>query len=217
MSSLLTQSEVMIDNMDAMHRASAFDSKHLVSLAHEQTGGKPLKDAYDKTDLYRTVPVVAAWLAVAQAAKTEGYTFFTPSRPGAPARNPKNNNGAEFAEAFKAFESGQSEYFSENKQTGELTLARPIHLSRSCLSCHGDTANSPTQDGKDILGFPIEDARLGDLKGAFILKTQMTGDHGRASDGDDRVGRRGIHSGDCAHRVPLDESLSPHPASASRH
>ncbi len=176
MSSLLAQSEVMIENMDAMHRASAFDSEHLVSLAKQQTGGKPLLEAYHQTDLYRTIPVVAAWLSVADAAKKEGYEFFTPSRPGVSARNPKNNNSADFAAAFKAFESGQTEFFSANKQTGELVLARPVYLNRSCLSCHGDPASSPTRDGKDVLGFPMENAKLGELKGAFVLKTQMTGD-----------------------------------------
>jgi len=176
MSSLLAQSEVMIENMDALHRAAAFDQTHLVERAKVQAGGKPLLETYGKTDLYQTIPVVAAWLAVAEAAKRDGYEFLTPSRPGVPARNPKNNNGADFAAAFQAFASGQPEYFSENKQTGELVLARPVHLNRSCLSCHGDPANSPTKDGKDILGFPMEGAQVGDLKGAFVLKAQMSGD-----------------------------------------
>jgi methyl-accepting chemotaxis protein len=176
MSSLLAQSETMIDNMDAMHRAAAFDQTHLLALAREQAQGRPLKEVYDQTELYRTVPVVAAWLAVAEAAKQEGYEFFTPSRPGVPARNPKNDNGEQFAAAFAAFAGGATEFFSEDKQTGELVLARAIHLNKSCLSCHGDPAKSPTKDGKDVLGFPMEGAKLGELKGAFVLKAQMTGD-----------------------------------------
>ena len=176
MSSLLAQSETMIENMDAMHRASAFNQSHLLGLANQQSDGRPLKEYYEKTELYRTIPVVAAWQAVAETAKKEGYEFFTPSRPGIPARNPKNNNGDQFAEAFKAFAGGQTEYFSENKHTGELILARAIHLNKSCLSCHGDPATSPTKDGKDLLGFPMEGATLGDLKGAFILKAKTEGD-----------------------------------------
>lgn len=176
MSSLLTQSETMIANMDAMHQAAAFDQPHLLKLAQEQAQGRPLQKSYAQTDFYRTIPVVSAWLAVAEAAKQEGYEFFTPTAPGVPARNPKNDNGAQFAAAFQAFSSGENEFFSEDPQTGELVLARAIHLNRSCLSCHGDPATSPTHNGKDILGFPMEGAKLGELKGAFVLKARMAGD-----------------------------------------
>jgi hypothetical protein len=31
------------------------------------------------------------------------------------------------------------------------------------LSCHGDPAKSPTGDGKDVLGFPMENAPLAAL------------------------------------------------------
>ena len=176
MGGLLEQSETMIDNMDAMHRAASFDQPHLLARAKEQVGGDSLKTAYAKTDLYNTIPVVAAWKSVAEAAKRSGYDFFTPSRPGFVARNPKNANGSDFADAFKAFEAGQKEYFIEDKQKGELVLAHPIYLSASCLTCHGDPANSPTKDGLDVLGFPMENAHVGDLKGAFVLKAKLTGD-----------------------------------------
>jgi methyl-accepting chemotaxis protein len=52
-------------------------------------------------------------------------------------------------------------------------LARPVRLQASCLSCHGDPANSPTGDGKDVLGFPMENAKQGDIKGAFVLKANV--------------------------------------------
>lgn len=176
MSSVLAQSEVMIENMDAMHRASAFDYAQLLTRAREQTAGKPLREAYAKTDFYRTIPVVAAWQAVANVAKKEGYQFFTPTRPGVPARNPRNDLGDRFNAAFQAFEKGETEYFSENKDTGELVLARPIRFSRSCLTCHGSPESSPTKDGRDLLGFEMEGAKVGDLKGAFVLTAPMSGD-----------------------------------------
>ena len=176
MSGLLAQSQVMIKNMDAMHRASAFDQSHLTKLARTQAGGRPLAQVYEQTDLYRTIPVVASWQAVAEAAQKEGYEFLTPAQPGVTARNPKNAFKPEFAEMFKAFEAGQSEYFAEDKKTGELVLARPVFLSKSCLSCHGDPATSLSKDGKDVLGIPMEGAKQGDLRGAFVLKAQMKGD-----------------------------------------
>lgn len=176
MAGLLGQSETMIENMDAMHKASAFDQAHLVALAKQQVGNQSLKEAYAKTDLYRTVPVVAAWNAVATAAREHGYEFYTPSHPSIPARNPKNGNGSAFAAAFAAFDSGAKEYFYHDEERDELVLAHPIHYSASCLSCHGNPANSPTKDGLDVLGMPMENAKLGELKGAFVLKARMKGD-----------------------------------------
>jgi methyl-accepting chemotaxis protein len=176
MGGLLSQSETMIENMDAMHKAAAFDQAHLVALAKQQVGGESLQKAYAKTDLYRTVPVVAAWNAVAAAAREHDYEFFTPSHPDIKARNPKNANGAEFAAAFAAFESGAKDYFYHDKERNELILAHPIHYSASCLSCHGDPSRSASKDGLDVLGFPMEGGAVGDLKGAFVLKAKMTGD-----------------------------------------
>ena len=42
------------------------------------------------------------------------------------------------------------------------------------MSCHGDPATSPTKDGKDIVGFPMENWKVGDVHGTFMLKTDFT-------------------------------------------
>jgi methyl-accepting chemotaxis protein len=99
--------------------------------------------------------------------------FFVSSRPGVPARNPKNDNGAQFEKAFQAFAQGETEYFREDRRHDELILARPVRLQESCLGCHGDPAGSPTGDGMDVLGFPMENLKLGDIKGAFILRASI--------------------------------------------
>jgi methyl-accepting chemotaxis protein len=44
---------------------------------------------------------------------------------------------------------------------------RAITLDASCMSCHGDPATSPTKDGKDFLGFAMENWKPGDMHGAF--------------------------------------------------
>jgi methyl-accepting chemotaxis protein len=41
------------------------------------------------------------------------------------------------------------------------------------LSCHGDPAKSPTADGKDALGFPMENMKVDDIKGAFVLEAAI--------------------------------------------
>ena len=44
---------------------------------------------------------------------------------------------------------------------------RPI-LDKRCMACHGDPKNSPSGDGKDALGFPMENMKLEDIKGAKV-------------------------------------------------
>jgi len=90
-----------------------------------------------------------------------------------PARNPKNDLGTNFAAAFQAFDQGAPEFFFEDRVHDQLVLARPVRLQASCLSCHGDPATSPTADGKDVLGFPMENMKQGDIRGAFVLEANI--------------------------------------------
>ena len=65
------------------------------------------------------------------------------------------------------------EYFEIDEKTGELVYARPIVLASDCLACHGDPANSPTKDGKDMLGFRMEGWHAGDRHGMFLLRSKL--------------------------------------------
>ena len=107
--------------------------------------------------------------------KMNGFTFLTPSRPDVTPRNPANRSD-EFADAFRAFAAGQSEYFAHDPSTNTLILARPVKLVDGCLGCHGDPATSPTHDGRDAVGTPMEGMHAGKIKDAFVLKAPMTKD-----------------------------------------
>jgi methyl-accepting chemotaxis protein len=170
MSSIIEQSEQVAANMDGMHQSHVFDTAGLVAAAKTQAAGKPLREVYAATDLYKTIPVVAAWKSVEPSAERNKFKFFTPSRPGIPARNAKNANGAEFAQAFEAFAKGETEYFFHDRSRDELVLARPVKLRESCLGCHGMPSRENGSDGNDTLGFPKEGLKAGDIKGAFVLK-----------------------------------------------
>jgi len=172
MSAIITQSEEVAENMDDMHHSHVFDMAGVREASIRQAGGRPLREVYASTDLYKTVPIVAAWRSVQGAADRNGFQFFTPSRPDITPRNPKNE-GAPFADIFHAFDQGETEYFVNDRSHDMLVLARPVRLQASCLTCHGDPATSPTHDGKDVLGFPMENAKQGDIKGAFILKANI--------------------------------------------
>ena len=126
---------------------------------------------YKKTNLYRTVPVVAAWDSISEVAAKEGYQFRVPaSNP----RNKINTPSEDEARILKLMESGGlSDFFEVNDKANEVIYARPIELSNDCLLCHGEGSNSPTKDGKDMLGFRMEGWHSGDRHGMFLLRSKL--------------------------------------------
>ena len=173
MSSIIEQSEFVAQNMDDMHAQPRLRHGGRAGRVAQAGGGRPLREVYADTDLYKTMPIVAAWKSVDGAAQKNGFKFLIPACPGVPARNPKNDLGTNFTAAFQAFAQGSPEYFFEDRAHDQLVLARPVRLQASCLSCHGDPATSPTADGKDVLGFPMENLKQGDLRGAFVLEANI--------------------------------------------
>jgi methyl-accepting chemotaxis protein len=45
----------------------------------------------------------------------------------------------------------------------------PLYIEKSCMKCHGDPATSPTGDGKDIAGKPMENYKEGEVRGAVSI------------------------------------------------
>ncbi|MFW5883657.1 MAG: c-type heme family protein, partial [Verrucomicrobiota bacterium] len=164
MEAVILEAENVRDTISAMNQAGAFDRKKLL---------KELEKTSDfrNTTLYTTIPVVAAWQAISTAADKQGYKFrVVKNRP----RNPANEPDVREQAILRQFDSGQQkEFFEINKEHDEIVFARPIVLSQDCLACHGDPANSPTGDGKDILGFQMENWRAGEVHGAFILSADL--------------------------------------------
>lgn len=168
MSSTIQQAETVTADMETLHQGGAFDVSALARTLHDST------DLRHST-FYKGIPVVAGWDSVQQIASKNGFVFLTPTRPGTAARNPKNSS-SEFDGVFRSFDAGQTEYFAEDSATSTLILARPVRTTAGCMACHGDPATSPTHDGRDVLGFPMENMHVGDIKGAFVLKAPMTSD-----------------------------------------
>lgn len=166
MRSTIQQAETVMTNVDELHSLGAFDTAK-----RAQGNSRDFRNSI----IYRTAPVVNGWNSVKGVAKTNGFEFYTPTRPDVPARNP-NNRVSEFDAAFGAFAAGKDEYFIEDTKANVLVLARPVRLTAGCARCHGDPATSLTHDGKDPFGFPMENLRAGDIKGAFVLKAPMTRD-----------------------------------------
>ncbi len=148
----------------SLWKKGAFDKARLLEEL------KTKKDYHDAA-IYKTVPVVSAWEAIRPVAESEGFTFRVPAED---ARNKENTPNPEEREILRHFanESNQ-DYFKVDRPNNRITYARPIRLAADCLGCHGDPANSTTGDGKDILGFKMENWSDGKLHGAFVLSTDF--------------------------------------------
>ncbi len=119
-----------------------------------------------------TVPVATAWNVIQEKAKDSGFRFKAP-RLGA--RNPKNTPDTIEREALSYFQNNPSakeyQYFDDNTQ--EARYFRPVILDKQCEICHGNPNTSQqlwgNDKGTDILGYPMENKRAGDLHGAFEI------------------------------------------------
>jgi len=166
MRSMLDAGEEVRQLMGRLNHAEAFRSKELAAQATEPGVN------FRALPLYETVPIVAAWKSIAAAAQKEGFNFrIIRDHP----RNIQNVPSSSELPILHAVEGeGAAEYFAPDTATGVLVYAQPIKLSRDCLLCHGDPATSPRGDGKDLLGFAMENWHEGEVRGAFVLTTPLS-------------------------------------------
>jgi methyl-accepting chemotaxis protein len=162
----IMEAEDVRESIAALGEAGSFDKEKLLK---EYNKVKEENGDISKTALYNTIPVVAAWKGLETAAKSQGYTFRISKHD---ARNKKNLPTPD-EEPILAFlnDRKNSEYFKVDESKGEITYARPIVLSKDCLTCHGSPDRSPSGDGKDMLGYKMENWKSDETHGAFILKS----------------------------------------------
>lgn len=164
MRSTILGAENTRQSVSAMRRAGVFDDARL------KADAAGVSD-YRRTSIYKTVPVVAAWESIADVASRQNYEFRVPARRP---RNPVNSPRPDEERILNAIENDRlEEYFEVNEKTGEIVYARPIVLGSDCLVCHGNPADSPSKDGKDMLGFTMEGWREGDQHGMFLLRSSL--------------------------------------------
>ena len=127
--------------------------------------------SYTESDVFGTIPVVAGWTAAQEAASRENIDFYISAYD---ARNKENEpdtssfEGILLTDLNNQVASGGAETIHRiDESTNTLHYMRAIRLEQSCMLCHGDPATSPTGDGKDILGFTMENWRPGKMHGAY--------------------------------------------------
>lgn len=159
MRGVLLSAENVRQSVSAMRNSGSFNP----SLPEEVKNNAD----YRFTKLYQTVPVVSAWNSVQSVSARQGYQFrIAALAPRNPANQPRPG---ELPILSQLENRSQEEYFAVDEDHDDIIYARPIRLSADCLACHGDPATSPTGDGKDVVGFRMENWKEGQIHGAFIL------------------------------------------------
>ena len=139
-------------------------------------------------DILKTIPIVASMTVLKNKAKEMDLAVKVPRR------NPRNpdNEPDEFEKKaldviYSAYEKDKSDeslfyyevfdYGNSDDDDDSLRFFKGIKLTDDCMACHGDPANSydywGRADGKDILGFKLDNKKTGDLHGAFEIKLSM--------------------------------------------
>ena len=164
MRAAIVEAENVRGTISKLNTSGAFDRTKLLE-EYKRSG-----DLRGST-LYKTIPVVAAWDAIQKVADENKWTFRVPKNN---ARNEKNTPTAEEAAILSELERGDlPEYFRVNKEANTIIFARPIKLTVDCLACHGDPKTSPTGDGLDIVGLKMENWKVGEVHGAFVLHATL--------------------------------------------
>lgn len=126
----------------------------------------------DKAIILQQVPIYAAMKIGAQGAEKEGYKFRVFSNE---ARNKNNIATADEMKIFNQFESDPNlnELITKNEQ--QVIVYRPVRLKEEhgCLNCHGHPSTSPWGNGRDILGYQMEDWKNGKLHGVFAISSDV--------------------------------------------
>jgi methyl-accepting chemotaxis protein len=166
---LLLVSESVKDNVIKKWENGVFSPQLLIQLTQNQ-------DQTTKRNIITaTVPTANAWDVIEAKAKEGGFRF------KAPALNPRNvsrNTPDEIErQVLEKFQSNPalSEYSYIDEEKQEIRYFRPVKIVKQCELCHGDPKTSQelwqNDQGVDLLGYPMENRRAGDLHGAFEIIT----------------------------------------------
>ncbi len=151
-----------------LNNTGTFDTQMMLEeLKEDLAAGKP----YSESKIFGTIPVVAGWVSAQEAAERENIDFRVTSYD---ARNKENEPDLDSFEGklltaltTQVNAGGEEAIHRIDESTNELHYMRAIKLGLECMLCHGDPATSPTGDGKDILGFTLENWKPGYMHGAY--------------------------------------------------
>jgi methyl-accepting chemotaxis protein len=118
--------------------------------------------------LLKKVPIFASIKVGFEKSQVDGYTFRVFS--DAP-RRAENKANIQELEILKRFEADANLPQIVEDSDSQVIVYRPVRLlaNQGCLLCHGAPETSPWKNGKDVLGFPMENWKDGKLHGVFAI------------------------------------------------
>lgn len=170
---LVDKSKAILSRLEAIRSyvATQSDLKRDFQFAIDRFPDGKLPEEERKI-LLRKVPIFASIVVGFAEAEKDGYKFRVFSKEP---RREQNQASASEAEILNKFEADPNlkEIVEQNEKT--VVVYRPVRLSEAqgCLLCHGSPSQSPWKNGKDILGYPMEDWKDGKLHGVFAITSSV--------------------------------------------
>ncbi|MCQ8129124.1 methyl-accepting chemotaxis protein [Methylomonas sp. WSC-6] len=166
---LLLVSESIRDNVVKKWEEGLYTPEKLMELTQTKS------PAAARQLIVSTVPTANAWDVIEAKAREGGFRFKAPALN--PRNPPRNNPDETERKVLEIFQNDPSltEYSIVDEEKQEIRYFRPVKMVKQCELCHGDPATSVTlwnnDQGKDLLGYPMENRHAGDLHGAFEIIT----------------------------------------------
>lgn len=128
----------------------------------------------ERKKVLNVVPIYAALKIGAEEASKDNYTFRVPALEARRKENVPTAEETKFLEKFEA-DPNLKQQVHISKEENAIWVMRPIRLTtaQGCFNCHGAPSTSPWKNGKDILGFQMEDWKEGHLHGMFKISSSL--------------------------------------------
>ncbi len=120
--------------------------------------------------ILNVVPIYAALKIGAEDAAKDHYKFRVAAVDARRPENEATEKERAFLDRFEA-DPNLKEIVQRDEETNSYWVMRPIRISEKegCLNCHGHPSTSPYKNGKDVLGFKMENWNDGYLHGMFAI------------------------------------------------
>lgn len=172
---LIEKSRIIHGRMDvtAKYVAQQGGLKPMVEHYTKKYQGPELLTADDKEIILRQVPIYAAMKIGSDESAKDLYSFRVFSNEP---RRKENLATPQEMEIFKKFEADPNLHELVSEDGKIITVFRPVRIKEShgCLSCHGDPTTSPWGNGRDILGYQMENWKEGKLHGVFAVSNDVS-------------------------------------------
>ena len=170
---LVEKSQAILSRLESIRSYIATQGgleSDIISVTKEFPEGKFPQDVHDR--ILRQVPIFASIKVGFENAEHDNYKFRVFAMEP---RRKENKPTASEAEILKKFEAAPDLKEIVEATDASVVVYRPVRLSEAqgCLLCHGHPDTSPWKNGKDILGYPMENWKDGKLHGVFAVSSSM--------------------------------------------